>query len=577
MKTILPYIKKYRAQSLLAPLFKMLEALLELFVPLVVKDIIDVGIGNGDRTYTLKMCGLLGALALVGLVFSITAQYFAAYAATGITKGLKSALFSHVMSLGYTEADTLGTSALITRITGDADKVQNGINLALRLLLRSPFVVFGAVIMAFTVDTSKGTSALIFAGAVPILALAVFGIMLGSMPLYTKVQRSLDRVTGNVRQHLTGVRVLRAFGREDSEKASFGDASDELNRLQRIAGRVSSLMNPITYVLINGATVLLIYTGALKVDGGLLTQGAVVALYNYMAQILVELIKLADLIINISKALASAKRIGDVFSAENSQQYPAESAVPDFSAPAVEMKNVTFSYKNAGAPSLTDISFSLPAGKKLGITGSTGSGKSTFVNLIPRFYDCTNGEVRIFGHNAREYSREALDSLVAVVPQKAVLFKGTIRENLLWGNENASERDIADAVSAAQCTDIIAAKKDGLDEQIEQNGANLSGGQRQRLTIARALVKKSPIIILDDSASALDFATDARLNGALSGLPWHPTVITVSLRTGSIKNADEIIVLEDGAAVEKGTHDGLIAKGGVYAEINAASGGESIG
>lgn len=577
MKTILPYLKKYRAQSLLAPLFKMLEALLELFVPLVVKNIIDIGIGNGDKAYTLKMCGLLGVLALVGLVFSITAQYFAAYAATGITKGLKSALFSHVMSLGYTEADTLGTSALITRITGDADKVQNGINLALRLLLRSPFVVFGAVIMAFTVDTSRGTSAWIFAGAVPVLAIAVFGIMLGSMPLYTRVQKALDKVTGNVRQHLTGVRVLRAFGREESEKKSFNASSEELNRLQRTAGRVSALMNPITYVLINGATILLIYTGALKVDGGLLTQGAVVALYNYMAQILVELIKLADLIINISKALASAKRIGDVFATENSQKYPENGAEPDFSAPAVEMKNVTFSYKNAGAPSLTDISFTLNAGGRTGVTGSTGSGKSTLVNLIPRFYDCTEGEIRIFGHNVKEYTRETLDGLVATVPQKAVLFKGTIRENLLWGNKNATDKELAEAIAAAQCTDVISAKKDGLDEMLEQNGANLSGGQRQRLTIARALVKKAPIIILDDSASALDFATDARLTKALSELSWHPAVITVSLRTGSIRNADEIIVLEDGAAVEKGTHAELVGAGGVYAEINSASGGENVG
>lgn len=555
----------------------MLEALLELFVPLVVKNIIDIGIGNGDKAYTLKMCGLLGVLALVGLVFSITAQYFAAYAATGITKGLKSALFSHVMSLGYTEADTLGTSALITRITGDADKVQNGINLALRLLLRSPFVVFGAVIMAFTVDTSRGTSAWIFAGAVPVLAIAVFGIMLGSMPLYTRVQKALDKVTGNVRQHLTGVRVLRAFGREESEKKSFNASSEELNRLQRTAGRVSALMNPITYVLINGATILLIYTGALKVDGGLLTQGAVVALYNYMAQILVELIKLADLIINISKALASAKRIGDVFATENSQKYPENGAEPDFSAPAVEMKNVTFSYKNAGAPSLTDISFTLNAGGRTGVTGSTGSGKSTLVNLIPRFYDCTEGEIRIFGHNVKEYTRETLDGLVATVPQKAVLFKGTIRENLLWGNKNATDKELAEAIAAAQCTDVISAKKDGLDEMLEQNGANLSGGQRQRLTIARALVKKAPIIILDDSASALDFATDARLTKALSELSWHPAVITVSLRTGSIRNADEIIVLEDGAAVEKGTHAELVGAGGVYAEINSASGGENVG
>ena len=555
----------------------MLEALLELFVPLVVKNIIDIGIGNGDKAYTLKMCGLLGVLALVGLVFSITAQYFAAYAATGITKGLKSALFSHVMSLGYTEADTLGTSALITRITGDADKVQNGINLALRLLLRSPFVVFGAVIMAFTVDTSRGTSAWIFAGAVPVLAIAVFGIMLGSMPLYTRVQKALDKVTGNVRQHLTGVRVLRAFGREESEKKSFNASSEELNKLQRTAGRVSALMNPITYVLINGATILLIYTGALKVDGGLLTQGAVVALYNYMAQILVELIKLADLIINISKALASAKRIGDVFATENSQKYPENGAKPDFSAPAVEMKNVTFSYKNAGAPSLTDISFTLNAGGRTGVTGSTGSGKSTLVNLIPRFYDCTEGEIRIFGHNVKEYTRETLDGLVATVPQKAVLFKGTIRENLLWGNKNATDKELAEAITAAQCTDVISAKKDGLDEMLEQNGANLSGGQRQRLTIARALVKKAPIIILDDSASALDFATDARLTKALSELSWHPAVITVSLRTGSIRNADEIIVLEDGAAVEKGTHAELVGAGGVYAEINSASGGENVG
>lgn len=577
MKTILPYLKKYKAQSLLAPLFKMLEALLELFVPLVVKNIIDIGIGGGDKTYTLKMCGLLGILALAGLLFSITAQYFAAYAATGITKGLKSALFSHVMSLGYTEADTLGTSALITRITGDADKVQNGINLTLRLLLRSPFVVFGAVIMAFTVDTSDGSAAWIFAGTVPVLAVAVFGIMLGSMPLYTRVQKALDNVTGSVRRHLTGVRVLRAFGREESEKQTFGTSSAELNRLQCAAGRVSALMNPITYVLINAATVLLIYKGAIKVDGGILTQGAVVALYNYMAQILVELIKLADLIINISKALASAKRIGEVFATENSQVYPSDGASPDFSAPAVEMKNVSFTYKNAGAPSLTDITFSLPAGGRLGVTGSTGSGKSTLIRLIPRFYDCTGGEVSVFGRNVREYTREKLDELIAVVPQKAVLFKGSVRENLLWGNKNATDTELFEAIKAAQCEDIIESKKNGLDEMLEQNGANLSGGQRQRLTIARALVKKTPVLILDDSASALDFATDARLTKAISALPWKPAVITVSLRTGSIKSSDEIIVLEDGAAAEKGTHAELVEKGGVYDEINSASGGELVG
>ena len=570
-------MKKYRVQCVLAPLFKMIEALLELFVPLAVKNIIDIGIGSGDKAYTIKMCGMLVVLALAGLIFSLTAQYFAAYAATGITNGIKCALFNKISSFGYTETDTFGTSALITRITGDADKVQSGINIALRLLMRSPFVVFGAVIMAFVVDTTKSSTALIFTATVPALSIVVFGIMFITMPMYTKVQKALDKVTGDVRGHLNGVRVLRAFGREEAEKEAFNNSTETLNRLQRSAGRVSALMNPVTYIIINIATIVLIWCGAIKVDKGLLTQGTVVALYNYMAQILVELIKFADLIINISKALASAGRIGDVLTTENSQSYPDPGATPDFNAPAIEMRDVTFTYKNAGAPSLTDISFTLEKGKRLGITGSTGSGKTTIVNLIPRFYDCTEGEVRLFGHNVLEYSRKTLDSLVAVVPQKAALFKGTIRENMQWGNENATDEEIMEAITAAQCADVVASKANGLDEMIEQNGANLSGGQRQRLTIARALMKKTPIIILDDSASALDFATDARLNKALSELPWHPATVIISLRTGSIRNADEIMVMDDGKAAETGTHSTLVKLGGIYSEINSASGGDDSG
>lgn len=559
MKKLLIYLKDYIKESILGPLFKLLEALFELFVPLVIAAIIDTGIENGDTGYIIKMCLVLVLLGFVGLAFSITAQYFAAKASVGFVSKIRHVLFGHIQSLSYSELDQIGTSTLITRMTSDMNQVQNGMNLALRLLLRSPFVVFGAMIMAFTIDVP---SAMIFVYVTIVLLIVVFGIMLGSIPLYKKVQQKLDAVMTVTRENLTGVRVIRAFCKEDEETDDFINKNNELTASQKFVGKISALMNPVTYVIINLAIIRLIHTGAVRVEAGILTQGAVVALYNYMSQILVELIKLANLIINITKSIACGNRIQAVLDIKPDL----ESGNSSCNEGSVEFDHVNLRYKNAGADSLSDITFTAAKGETIGIIGGTGSGKSSLVNLIPRFYDAASGEVKVGGVNVKDMDVEQLREKIGVVPQKAVLFHGTIRENMQWGVTNASDDDIMEAIEAAQGLDVIKAKG-GLDCEIEQGGKNLSGGQRQRLTIARALVKKPEILILDDSASALDFATDAALRKSLRELDYHPTVFIVSQRTSSIQHADRIIVLDDGAAVGIGTHDELMKSCSVYQEI----------
>lgn len=559
MKKLLVYLKDYIKESILGPLFKLLEALFELFVPLVIAAIIDTGIENGDTGYIIKMCLVLVLLGFVGLAFSITAQYFAAKASVGFVSKIRHILFGHIQSLSYSELDQIGTSTLITRMTSDMNQVQNGMNLALRLLLRSPFVVFGAMIMAFTIDVP---SAMIFVYVTIVLLIVVFGIMLGSIPLYKKVQQKLDAVMTVTRENLTGVRVIRAFCKEDEETDDFINKNNELTASQKFVGKISALMNPVTYVIINLAIIWLIHTGAVRVEAGILTQGAVVALYNYMSQILVELIKLANLIINITKSIACGNRIQAVLDIKPDL----ESGNSSSNEGSVEFDHVNLRYKNAGADSLSDITFTAAKGETIGIIGGTGSGKSSLVNLIPRFYDAASGEVKVGGVNVKDMDVEQLREKIGVVPQKAVLFHGTIRENMQWGVTNASDDEIMEAIEAAQGLDVIKAKG-GLDCEIEQGGKNLSGGQRQRLTIARALVKKPEILILDDSASALDFATDAALRKSLRELDYHPTVFIVSQRTSSIQHADRIIVLDDGAAVGIGTHDELMKSCSVYQEI----------
>lgn len=559
MKKLLVYLKDYIKESILGPLFKLLEALFELFVPLVIAAIIDTGIENGDKGYIIKMCLVLVLLGFVGLAFSITAQYFAAKASVGFVSKIRHVLFGHIQSLSYSELDQIGTSTLITRMTSDMNQVQNGMNLALRLLLRSPFVVFGAMIMAFTIDVP---SAMIFVYVTIVLLIVVFGIMLGSIPLYKKVQQKLDAVMTVTRENLTGVRVIRAFCKEDEETDDFINKNNELTASQKFVGKISALMNPVTYVIINLAIIWLIHTGAVRVEAGILTQGAVVALYNYMSQILVELIKLANLIINITKSIACGNRIQAVLDIKPDL----ESGNSSCNEGSVEFDHVNLRYKNAGADSLSDITFTAAKGETIGIIGGTGSGKSSLVNLIPRFYDAASGEVKVGGVNVKDMDVEQLREKIGVVPQKAVLFHGTIRENMQWGVTNASDDEIMEAIEAAQGLDVIKAKG-GLDCEIEQGGQNLSGGQRQRLTIARALVKKPEILILDDSASALDFATDAALRKSLRELDYHPTVFIVSQRTSSIQHADRIIVLDDGAAVGIGTHDELMKSCSVYQEI----------
>ena len=564
MKKLWKYMRDYRREGILAPLFKLLEASLELLVPLVMAQIIDTGIANGDRGFILSRCGILAALAAVGLLCSITAQYFAAKASVGFAAKLRSALFKHIQSLSYSKLDTQGTGTIIARITGDINQVQSGMNLALRLLLRSPFVVFGAMIMAFTIDVK---AALVFVVTIPLLSIVVFGIMLWSIPMYKKVQARLDKVLGITRENLSGVRVIRAFCKEDEERREFGERNAALTKLQLIVGRVSAAMNPATYIMINLGIAALIYVGALRVDSGILTQGQVVALYNYMSQILVELVKLASLIITITKALACAGRVSAALDVESDMHGADAMPKENDTDEEVRFENVEFSYATGGEPALSGISFSVKKGETMGIIGGTGSGKSSLVSLIPRFYDATGGHVYIKENDVKDYPLGALREMVGMVPQKAVLFKGTIRENLRWGNADATEEEMERALSDAQALEIVKAKPEGLDSPVAQNGKNLSGGQRQRLTIARALIKKPEILILDDSASALDYATDLALRRSLAALSYKPTVFIVSQRASSILHADKIAVLDEGKMVGLGTHDELMQTCPVYREI----------
>ena len=567
MKRLLKYLKGYKKECVLGPLFKMFEATLELIVPLVIAAIVDRGIGNDNSSFVVKACLFLLLLGAIGLAFSLTAQFFSAKAAVGFVGRLRYALFEKVGTLSYSDLDELGTSTLITRMTQDASKVQNGLNLALRLLLRSPFVVFGAMIMAFTVDVK---SALTFAAVIPLLSIVVFGIMLITMPLYKKAQKGTDKLLARTRENLAGVRVIRAFGNEDEEISAFANENDTLTLVQQRVGRISALMNPLTYVLINIAILLLINTGAIQVSHGNLTQGEVVALYNYMSQILVELIKLANLIISISKALASASRIADVLDIIPSENMGTLTEGKDTDV-QVEFINAGITYRGSGEPSVEGISLKVNKGETVGIIGGTGSGKTTLINMIPAFYKATEGEVRVMDTEVSEYSPEALRSMIGLVPQNAVLFKGTIRENMLWGNENATDEEIFAALEIAQALDVVEGKG-GLDAIIEQGGRNLSGGQKQRLTIARALVRRPKILILDDSASALDYATDAALRMAIKKL--EGTVFIVSQRASSVMYADKIVVLDDGEAVGIGTHAELIESCDVYREIYATQFGE---
>ena len=563
MKKLLVYLKGYEKETVLAPLFKMLEALFELFVPLVMAAVIDVGIGRHDRGYVIRMCLVLIALGVIGLACSITAQYFAAKAATGFSTVLRRELFAHIQSLSYTEMDNLGTSTLITRMTSDINQVQSGVNLVLRLFLRSPFIVFGAMIMAFTVDVK---AAMIFVVAIPMLSVVVFGIMIWTMPLYRRVQGALDKVLGLTRENLTGVRVIRAFCLEEQEQTHFREKNECLTDMQKFVGKISGLMNPLTYIIVNGAVVVLLYTGAIRVDQGIITTGAVVALVNYMNQILVELVKLANLIINITKSVACGNRIQSVLEIPSSMKNGSDTNLAR--ADEVVFDHVGLTYAQAGTESLTDIDFSAKAGQTIGIIGGTGSGKSSLVNLIPRFYDATAGAVKINGKNVKDFDLETLRKMVGIVPQKAVLFKGTIEDNLRWGKKDATEEELWEALETAQAAEFVRERADGLQAKIEQGGKNLSGGQRQRLTIARALVGHPGILILDDSASALDFATDAALRKALREMKGNPIVFIVSQRTSSIRHADQIIVLDDGMVAGIGTHQELLENCPVYQEIH---------
>lgn len=600
MKELLKYIKDYKKECVLGPLFKLLEACFDLTVPIVMAKIIDEGIAKSDSHFILVYGGVLILLAAVGLLSSITAQYFAAKAAVGFATNLRHGLFKHIESLSFTEMDTVGISTLITRMTSDINQMQSGVNMALRLFLRSPFIVFGAAVMAFTVDIK---AAIVFAVVIPILAVVVLGIMAVSMPLYRKVQAGLDGILGRTRQNLTGVRVIRAFDKEEAEKEDFNNENQILTNLQLLVGKISALTNPVTYIFLNVALVVLLYVGAIRVDGGLLTQGKVIALVNYMSQILVELIKLANTIVLSTKAVACGNRIQSVFemkpsimddfvsddeefgsmkksdSAESSKLTDEENALGSekelinksadgiSKGAEVVFENVDLTYKGAGDKSLENISFTAPAGSTIGIIGGTGSGKSSLVNLIPRFYDATAGKVLIDGKNVKDYKVSEVRSIVGIVMQKAVLFKGSIRENMKWGNDKATDDEINFALENAQAAEIVAGKEGGLDYMIEQSGRNLSGGQKQRFTIARALVRRPKVLILDDSASALDFATDAKLRKSLKQLGYEPTTFIVSQRTSSIKHADMILVLDDGKVVGKGTHDELLENCEVYHEI----------
>ena len=574
MKKLLVYLKDYKKESVLGPLFKLLEATFELIVPLVMAAIIDTGVATGDKSYIMKMCMVLVLLAVIGLTCSITAQYFAAKAAVGFATKLRHALFAHIESLSFTEMDTVGTATLITRMTSDVNQVQNGVNLVLRLFLRSPFIVFGAMVRAFTIFLK---AALVFVVTIPLLSIIVFGIMLISIPLYKKVQSALDKVLGITRENLTGSRVIRAFNKEDDEKVHFNENNDLLRRAQIYVGKISALMNPLTYVIINGAIVVLVWTGAVRVDNGYITQGEVVALINYMSQILVELVKLANLIININKSIACGNRIQSIFemqpsitdgSGQKVDKVQTDTADRSEEAEyAVEFSHVGLSYAGAGDEALTDIDFMVIKGETIGIIGGTGSGKSSVVNLIPRFYDVTSGFIKVDGKDVKDYPLEELRGKIGTVLQKAVLFHGTIRENLKWGNPDATEEDLNRAITVAQAKEFIDNKEGRLDFEIEQGGKNLSGGQRQRLTIARAVVKKPEILILDDSASALDFATDAALRKAIREMEGETTVFIVSQRAASIQHADRIVVLDDGKIVGLGTSEELLESCEVYQEI----------
>ena len=591
MKRLFSYMKDYKLESVLGPLFKMLEASFELFVPLVVACMVDVGIRGRDSGYILKMGGVLVLLALIGLACSLTAQYFAAKAATGAATSLRNDLFSHIGRLSYTEIDTVGTATLITRMTSDINQVQSGINMTLRLLLRSPFVVFGAMVMAFTVDVR---SAFVFVVTIPVLCVVVFGIMAVSMPLYKSVQRQLDKVLLTTRENLLGVRVIRAFNRQKSETEKFDRENGNLVRMQVFVGKISALLNPVTYVIINIAVVAVIWVGAEQADSGIITQGKVIALVNYMSQILVELIKMANLIIIISKAVACMNRVDSIFKVESSIEDKGRSGSrkpgsqnsgsqnsgsqnsgpqnsgpqnPGLRIPKVEFKDMEFVYAGAKEPALKDISFCAMAGQTIGVIGGTGSGKSTLVNLIPRFYDAASGQVLVDGTDVREYSLDELRDKTGVVPQKSVLFKGTLRDNMRWGKQDASDEEIYRALDTAQAREFVDSKGEGLDLYIDQGGHNLSGGQRQRLTIARALVRRPEVLIMDDSASALDFATDARLRKAIRENTGDMTVFIVSQRATTIKSADTILVLDEGRLAGMGTHKELLKDCQVYREI----------
>ncbi len=566
LKKLLVYLRGYRKECVLAPLFKMLEATFELIVPLIVAAIIDKGIPD-NRGYIVRMCLCLVALGGIGLVAAVAAQYFSARAAIGFATGVRHGLMKHIQTLSYTELDQVGTSTLITRMTSDVNQMQTGVNMTLRLLLRSPFVVFGAMVMAFTIDTR---CALIFVGVIAVLLVIVFGIMALTIPMYRKVQGQLDQVTAATRENLTGVRVVRAFCEEDEQNRRFVGLNQLLTKMQLAVGRISAVMNPATYVVINAAVILLIHTGAMQVEAGVLTQGQVVALYNYMSQILVELVKMANLIITLTKAVASAGRVSRVMDVTTSQE-DGTACIPE-NAPhgSVRFDHVSLRYKGAGDESLTDITFTAEPGETIGVIGGTGSGKSTLVNLIPRFYDATAGQVLVDGMDVTQLRKSELRRRIAVVPQKAMLFKGTIRSNLLWGRADATEDELRQALSTAQALDVVESKPKGLDELVEQGGRNFSGGQRQRLTIARALVSRPEILILDDSASALDYATDARLRRAIRAMENPPTTFIVSQRAASIRFADRIIVLDDGAVAGIGTHEQLLESCPTYQEIYAS-------
>ena len=564
MKKTLSYLKSYKKECILAPLFKLLEACFELFVPLVIADIIDIGISGGNKGYVWGRVGILALLAVCGLAFAITAQYFAAKAAVGFASKLRHALFTRIQSLSYADTDKLGTSTLITRMTADVEQVQQGVNMVLRLLLRSPFVVFGAAIMAFTVDAK---SAVTFAVTIPVMSAAVMTIMLITIPLYKKVQAKLDSLLGITRENLSGVRVIRAFRKENAEYERFVSTNGDLTRSQKFVGRISALMNPLTYVLINCGVIALIWVGALRVNSGTISQGQVVALYNYMSQILVELVKLAMLIITLTRAVACAKRVDGVLTTENSMTENGDKEQKHTVIGGdVEFDGVELTYPEAGAPSLSGVNFYAPSGSTVGVIGGTGSGKTSLVNLIPRFYDVTKGCVKVGGTNVQKLDAETLRKNIGIVPQRAALFKGTIRSNLLWGKEDATDEELWEALKTAQAENV-ALDKGGLDAEVEQEGRNFSGGQRQRLTVARALVRKPKILILDDSASALDLKTDAALREAISKLDYKPTVFIVSQRAAAVMNAQLIVVLDEGAVVDMGTHDELMKTCPAYEEI----------